>query len=81
VGGATVTLQSVNLNDWFVIDAATDGGSTDSAGTTWQEYLSYSSGGSGLGGGGSATPEPATFGLLGSALLFGGLFLRRRSAK
>jgi hypothetical protein len=60
---------------------------TDTANTTnkafnvgEQEFLTYTGGGSAPPTEVAATPEPATFGLLGSALLFGAMLARRRKA-
>jgi hypothetical protein len=80
-----VTLTTTNYADWFVIDSTSSstsigcsgsgnscgsaaGNSAETTGT--QEFLAY-----------HATPEPATFGLMGLALLAGGLVRRRKSTR
>jgi hypothetical protein len=89
----TGTLNGVNyigatFGDWLIIDDTSAAGQYKGGGTSscntgdgCQEFLAYFSGGSGtVGGGSGGTPEPATFGLFGSALLFGIVYARRRRA-
>lgn len=69
-----------NYNLWYVV-TDTANATTKTTGTGNQEFLAYA--GSSLTSVPtvvSSTPEPATFGLLGSALLFGAMLARRRKS-
>jgi hypothetical protein len=70
--GTSVTLSTAVYANWYVIDG------TAGVSGSWQEFLSNSTLNNGGGQGG--TPEPATFGLLGGALLIGGIYGKRRNA-
>ncbi len=85
VGSTTtkLTVYQANYANWVVITPVSAVGCTAGGGTgcstsnqVGQEFLANI--GTGSVTGGSATPEPATFGLFGSALLFGGILARRR---
>jgi hypothetical protein len=54
------------------------GAGTHGTGTVTQEFLAYSANPIATSGGSNSTPEPASFLLIGSGLLVGGLFSRRR---
>jgi len=71
----SVTLHSATYADWFIMTDPNSANNDSSSGN--QEFLAYSSGTAMTNQ--ASTPEPATFWLLGSALLLGGAFLRRRS--
>jgi hypothetical protein len=93
--GLTLTTMQVNgsgytgvtFSNWDVIDdtsaagkATGGGGPSCNTGAGCQEFLAYT-GGTGIVTTNTAgTPEPATFGLFGSALLFGAMVARRRRA-
>jgi hypothetical protein len=84
-------------SDWYIITSVSSAGCTiGSSGSTGctpgtagtgnvtQEFLAYYSGSGGLVTSvvsGSATPEPASFLLIGSGLLAGSILIRRRSGK
>lgn len=85
VNGTTtsLTVYQANYANWVVITPVSAVGCTAGGGTgcstsnqVGQEFLANI--GTGVVTGGSAAPEPATFGLFGSALLFGGMIARRR---
>ncbi len=86
--------SNLQASDWFVVTDITAAGCTSGTsgstgcstlgtagtGNQYQEYLTYNNNGGLPFGGGSqvGTPEPASFFLIGSGLLAGGLFGRRR---
>jgi hypothetical protein len=70
-----------NYGGWMIITDATvysGGHDGNTSGYGYQEFLAYNtSSGVPL----ASSPEPATFGLIGGALLFGAMFAKRRKAE
>jgi len=82
--GVKLSVYQANYSNWVVItDTVTagcvKGGGAGCTGSVGQEFLA-SIGSSAVTTAASATPEPATFGLFGCALIFGGMIARRRRA-
>jgi hypothetical protein len=84
VNGAGYT--GVTFANWDVIDDTSaagkstgGGGPTCNTGAGCQEFLAYT-GGTTIVTTNVVAPEPATFGVFGSALLFGAMIARRRRA-